>query len=89
MAMGNMVDDLTKRWENFSLMEEESVTVEIEDKVVEDLVNKGKSYLVGKLIAERIVGKDTIRSTLVRGWQPEGAVSFKILGDNLFLVDFE
>lgn len=89
MAMGNMADDLTKRWENFSLSEEESLEVEIHNDALEDIVTKGKSCLVGKLIAERIVGKDTIRSTLVRGWKPEGAVSFKTLGNNLFLVEFE
>lgn len=50
---------------------------------------KGKSCLVGKLIAGRVVSKDITRSTLVRGWKPMGTISFKVLGENLFLVEFE
>ena len=44
--------------------------------------------MVGKLIADHLVSKETIRTTLLRGWKPSGSPSFKVLGDNLFLVDF-
>lgn len=36
-----------------------------------------------------MVGKETIRTTLVRGWWPRGTTSFRVLGENLFLVEFE
>lgn len=35
------------------------------------------------------MGKDFIKSTLIRGWQPTGMLSFKVVGRNLFLIDFE
>jgi hypothetical protein len=44
---------------------------------------------VGKLIADRLVSKETIRTKLIRGWRPQGNLSFKVLGENLFLLEFE
>lgn len=44
---------------------------------------------MGKLLSNRVIGKNTIRATLIRGWKPSGSLSFKVLGDNLFLLDFE
>jgi hypothetical protein len=69
-----MVEDLTTLWKNFSLPEEEGVEVEIKEKVLVGIVTRGKSYLIGKLTSERMINKDTIRSTLIRGWRPSGAL---------------
>lgn len=84
-----MADELVKKWGNFSLSEEESVRVEAIESVVEVLELRGQSWLVGKLIADKIIGKDYIRATLIRGWKPTGSLHFKVLGENLFLLDFE
>ena len=48
----------------------------------------GKTCVVGKLIADHLVSKEIIRTTLLWGWKPTVTPSFKVLGDNLFLVDF-
>lgn len=45
--------------------------------------------MVGKLIAKRMVSKETIKATLLKGWKPLGTLSFKVLGENLFLIDFK
>lgn len=44
--------------------------------------------MIGKLIVERMVSKEFIKSTLIRGWKPTGSTSFKVLGTNLFLIEF-
>jgi hypothetical protein len=84
-----MVDDLTHMWQDFKLSEGESEKVIVQLQVCEEVVLRGNTCLVGKLIADRIIGKDILRKTLVRFWKPTGSTSFKILGKNLFLVDFE
>jgi hypothetical protein len=33
--------------------------------------------------------KYVIKSTLIRGWKPSRIATFKVLGENLFLVEFE
>jgi hypothetical protein len=45
--------------------------------------------LIGKLIADRFVAKEVLRAPLLRAWKPTGSVSFRDLGDNIFLADFE
>jgi hypothetical protein len=44
---------------------------------------------VGKLIVDRMVSKEIICTQLIRGWKLEGTPSFKVLGDNMFLVELE
>lgn len=83
-----MEDDLTRMWGNFSLSEVECAELEIQDQTWEIGVHQGKNCVVGKLIADHLVSKEIIRNTLLRGWKPSGTPSFKVLGDNLFLVDF-
>jgi len=39
---------------------------------------RGKNCLVEKLISDRIIGKDAIKSTLIRGWKPGGTSVFKL-----------
>jgi hypothetical protein len=84
-----MADDLAKLWGKFSLTEEEGSGVEAPEDTLDAFLLKGHTCLVGKLLADRIVGKDTIKSTLIRGWKPTGFVLFKVIGPNLFLVEFE
>lgn len=84
-----MAEDLTRLWENLSLTEGETEAVEIQPRAVEGLVSHGKHCLVGKLLVDRFVGKDVIKRTLIKGWRPSGRLSFKVLGENVFLMEFE
>lgn len=84
-----MADDLAKLWENLSLSKGEGLEFDVEDQDLTGIVRRGKDCLVEKLVANRIVSKENIRSTLIRGWRHPGTLSFKILGENLFLIEFE
>jgi hypothetical protein len=84
-----MEEDLTDLLEKFTLTEAEQDELEVEEEEVEEISLKGNQCLVGKLISERIVGKDYIRKTMIRGWKPRETLSFKVLGENIFLIDFE
>jgi hypothetical protein len=44
--------------------------------------------VVGKLFADRVIGKDALKTTQVKWWRPTRMISFKVLGENLFLVEF-
>lgn len=84
-----MAEDLTKLWGNLTLTEEEDgAEVEIQAGELDVGVTLGKACVVGKLIADHMVSKEIIRSDLMRWWKPEGNISFKILGENLFLIEF-
>jgi hypothetical protein len=40
-------------------------------------------------ITDRLVSKETIRTKLIKGWRPLGNLSFMVLGENIFLLEFE
>jgi hypothetical protein len=84
-----MAEDLMQMWGNFSLTEEELEGYNGQNESLEEVTIKGKNCLVGKLLVERIVGKESIRSAMINGWKPMGYLSFKVLGDNLFLIEFK
>jgi hypothetical protein len=84
-----MADDLTTLWANLSLSEGEDNEVEIQVVDVIKIVTCGQSYIVGKLMSERMVCKETIKTKLKRWWKIAGTFTFKVLGENLFLIEFE
>lgn len=89
IKFAGMADEILHLWKDFSLSEAESLEVEVPDIGIGNITPRGSSCLVGKLLADRIIGKDTIKSMVVRGWQPSGTMVFKNLGNNLFLMEFE
>jgi hypothetical protein len=85
-----MEDEVTKMLGTFSLLEVEQRELEIPKEKMEENVQSGRLCLVGKLISDRLVSKETIRTALIRKWRPLGTLSFKVLGENLFLLlEFE
>lgn len=89
LAMGDITEDVTKMWEKFNLMEEESLGIKTHEEDFEPLVGRGSACVVGKLLADRTVGKEIIKIPLIRAWQPTGRVSFKSVGINTFWIEFE
>jgi hypothetical protein len=83
-----MAEDITQMWKNFSLAEDECLEWEAPAEEWRDVSSRGKNCVVGKLIADHQVSKETIKTTLLRWWRISKTLSFKVLGDNLFLVEF-
>jgi hypothetical protein len=87
--MSDMAKDMSKLWEKFNLTQEENEELVVPEAEVEPMVDRGNACVVGKLLADRTVGKEIIKTPLIWAWQPIGKVSFKTLGTNLFLIEFE
>jgi hypothetical protein len=83
-----MAEQLTQMWKNLSLAEDECVEWEAPVGEWEDVSSRGKNCVVGKLIADHQVSKETIKKSLLRWWKISDTISFKVLGENLFLVEF-
>jgi hypothetical protein len=63
--------------------------LEIQKTEVKGVIQRGKTCIVGKLLFDRIVSKETIKSTLLCWGKLLASFTFKILGGNLFLIEFE
>lgn len=84
-----MAEELTKMWATFSLSEEEEGEVDIQATDCREVFTRGQACVVGKLVADRYVSKETIKTDLQQWWRPTGTLIFKVLGENLFLIEFE
>ena len=84
-----MAEEVTKMWENFNLLEEESVGIKTQEANFVPLVGRGSASVVGKLLADRTMGEEIIKTPFIRTWQPTGRVSFKSIGSNTFIIEFE
>jgi hypothetical protein len=56
---------------------------------LEGIASSGRVCILGKLIVDLMISKETLQYTLMRWRKPVENHSFKILGENLFLIDFE
>jgi hypothetical protein len=83
-----MADDLLKLWENFTLTEEEDFKVAIPGGEFQAVASRGQNCIIGKLIAEKMVSMEALKTSLTGWWRLSEPISFRVLGENLFLIDF-
>jgi hypothetical protein len=84
-----MAEELSKLWEELSLTEVEDDELKIQSDEIEGIATRGNACALGKLIVDHMVSKETIRSALMGWWNPFGSFSLTVLGENLFLIDFD
>ena len=84
-----MADDIPNPWPNHPLLEEEDEEVDILKEEVHTVAARGQLCVVGKLVGDKYVSKETIKTALLRWWRPKESIRFKVLGENLFLIEFE
>jgi hypothetical protein len=84
-----MADELTRQWGKLTLREDEKPSIVINNQTFSPLIQRGRSCMVGKLLTGRTITKEVLKTPMIRAWKPTGSVSFKTLGPNLFLIDFQ
>ena len=60
-----MAEDLSDIWKKLSLNEAETLEWETPDEEVNEVVTRGKVCVLGKLMADRLVSKETIKMQLL------------------------
>jgi len=84
-----MEEELARMWGNLALNEEENEGISVASEELDYMIGRGSLCLIGKVLVDRFVPKESIKSPLKRAWNPVGEVSFKIIGGNMFVADFE
>jgi hypothetical protein len=83
-----MEDDLSQMWKKLSLTEEESLELDTPAEETIGSFTRGQYCVLGKLIADHWVSMETIKDYMSRWWKLTGKLSFQVLGENLFLLEF-
>jgi hypothetical protein len=84
-----MAEDLSRRWENFSLADDEDEAVKVQATDFQEVTNWGRDCVIGKLVTDWYVSMESVKNGLQRGWKSKGKLKFKVLGENLFIIEFE
>jgi hypothetical protein len=83
-----MVDEILDLCGRLALTGDKIKGITIQTMTVEETQRKGELCVVGRLLADRVVGKEVICSTLMRIWKLFYRMIFKDLDANLFLLEF-
>lgn len=75
-----MAKDLANMWTELSLKKYANLDFDTLTEELHDGITRGKHCVLGKLIVDRLVSKETIRKTLLRGWKLSGSLSFQVFG---------
>ena len=83
-----MEEDLSNLMENISFTEEED-EISIPLGEFQEVLAYGRTCMVAKLVSDRLISKETIKTSLKGWWIISGSLSFKVLGENLFLIELK
>jgi hypothetical protein len=84
-----MAEDLANVWAKLSLNEEEEIDIDVQKADFCAVTSRGQNCVVGKLVGDRYVSMETIKKKLLQWWKISGNPSFKVIGENLFLIELE
>ncbi|GMP86045.1 hypothetical protein CsSME_00038988 [Camellia sinensis var. sinensis] len=79
------IDELTAK---LILTEDEEAAVVVEEVHTRPVVDRSWLCLVGRLLTHRPFNTEALRTMLVSVWKPSKGMQFKVMGDNLFLFQF-
>lgn len=82
------MEDLEEEWDQFSLTEDGNSVIEIGSVNLKKVVEKGERSLVCRLWSDRRMGKDVIRSTMVKIWKVGSSFHFQEINTNMFIIIF-
>ena len=70
-----MADDLEEMWRRFSLTEEEQSEVAIEKEWVDDILEKSRYCLLGKIVMRKNVNMEAMKMVFVKLWRIKAGIS--------------
>ena len=71
------------------MIEDEDLELSFQKVELNEGETFGQAYVLGKLVANHLVSREAIRSSLMQWWKPLDSLTFKTLGENLFLIEFD
>ena len=60
-----MAEELTKQWGKFTLREDDNPGIVIKEQAFVPLVQRGQACMVGRLLAERTINKEILKTPMI------------------------
>ncbi|KAG2719693.1 hypothetical protein I3760_02G001800 [Carya illinoinensis] len=82
------MEEMEEVWKCLKLNDEEEQPIEIQQNSIGALRLKGERSLVGKIISDRRIGKEVVRSMMEKVWKVSKPLEFYEIGSNYFVITF-
>lgn len=83
-----MEEDFIKLWKSLRLIDTKRLEVSIAQEFPEEIIHIKHLSLLGLVVVEKAINKETFRSTMKCIWKTKGKVELKEVGFNMFVVTF-
>lgn len=60
----------------------------MEPNLVDEVMDRGKNYLVVKLLSQKYFNREAFKATMKKVWKPSKPIHFYEMGLGLMLVEF-
>ncbi|XP_042953524.1 uncharacterized protein LOC122290065 [Carya illinoinensis] len=82
------MEEMEEVWKRLRLNDEEEQPIEIQQNTIGALRLKGERSLVGKIISDRRIGKEVVRSMMENVWKVSKPLEFYEIRSNCFITTF-
>ena len=89
MLVFQMVEELETLWQKLKVTEEEEESVNLGRECTKAANERGKSYLVMKVLSRIRVILDALRKNVRMLWKPNKSIRISVIEEEMFLVEFE
>ena len=83
-----MIEVLEEMWSKFSLTEEEKTDVVIEKLWIEDLLERSKYFLLGKMVMRKPINIEAMKLVFMKLWKINNGMIIQKVGERLFIFQF-
>ena len=84
-----MEDDISQRWCSLNLTEEEQQELQLPEDAVTATKLRGHHCLLAMVLNDRYANREAFKSTMSKVWNTKGWISYRDLGPNKFLLEFQ
>lgn len=83
------METLEDKWKHFTLTELEGEEIFVNEQLIAKEIKRGENSIVEKLLVERKVNREIIRSTMSKAWKTTKIFNVVEIKPNLFIISFE
>ncbi|XP_042952204.1 uncharacterized protein LOC122289286 [Carya illinoinensis] len=84
-----MADELASIWSSLKLTEEEQQELVLPEETIQSIKIRGSHCIFALNLNGRSVNREAFKSTMAKVWNLEGWITFKEIGFNKFLIEFQ
>ncbi|XP_042939400.1 uncharacterized protein LOC122274425 [Carya illinoinensis] len=84
-----MADELASIWSSLKLTEEEQQELVLPEETFQSIKTRGSHCIFAFHLYDRSVNREAFKSTMAKVWNLEGWITFKEIGFNKFLIEFQ